>query len=182
MDLITDGLLAAGAVFAGLYCFVLARRVRALTDLDTGIGGAITTLNRQLAQAEAALAAAKTASAEGRDELRELIASAEAASGRLRMLIAASRDPEERANGGPAAPSASREKPPAPARAAALRPVRLSEVAPAETKASPELAEPLTSGAAGRQLDRKGASAPSARTDEADLIAALEAIAAGGAR
>ena len=39
-----NGLLIAGTLFAGLYCYVLAGRVRALKSLDSGLGGSIVTL------------------------------------------------------------------------------------------------------------------------------------------
>ena len=39
MDLIADILLVAGALGAGLYCHVLARRLSRFNDLETGVGG-----------------------------------------------------------------------------------------------------------------------------------------------
>jgi hypothetical protein len=92
VDLIMDGLLVAGALFAGTYCSVLSRRVRALKDLDSGLGGAITQMTRALEDARRALEDAKTASRDGRQDLKELITRAEAASAQLRILLAASRD------------------------------------------------------------------------------------------
>ena len=44
MDVIMDGLMIAGASFAGVYCWVLSSRVRALKSLDSGLGGAIVQL------------------------------------------------------------------------------------------------------------------------------------------
>jgi len=41
MVFIADILLAAGALSAAFYCFVLSRRLRRFTDLEKGVGGAI---------------------------------------------------------------------------------------------------------------------------------------------
>jgi hypothetical protein len=89
MQVIMDGLLFAATLFAGTYCWVLARRVRALGDLDKGLGGAITTMNRQIEQARATLAEARGSSKESRVELKTLIAEAEDAAHQLRALLAA---------------------------------------------------------------------------------------------
>jgi hypothetical protein len=107
VTLIIDGLLVAAAVFAGTYCFVLARRVRALKDLDTGIGGAITRMTQALEDARRALEEAKSAGREEHRDLRQLVGRAEVASAQLRVLLAATRNLPE-----PEAPSAPR-KPPA---------------------------------------------------------------------
>ena len=48
MDLLMNGLLLAATLFAGGYCWVLARRVRDLKSLDRGLGGSIVTLTRQI--------------------------------------------------------------------------------------------------------------------------------------
>jgi hypothetical protein len=113
VDLIMDGLLVAGALFAGTFCSVLSRRVRALKDLDSGIGGAITQMTRALEDARRALEDAKTASRDGRQDLKELITRAEAASAQLRILLAASRDlPQPSPHPQPATPPQS--APPAP--------------------------------------------------------------------
>ena len=48
MDLLMNGLLTVATLFAGGYCWVLARRVRDLKSLDKGLGGAIVTLTRQI--------------------------------------------------------------------------------------------------------------------------------------
>ncbi len=47
MELIADILLVAGALGAGLYCFVLSRRLRKFTDLEQGVGGAVAVLSSQ---------------------------------------------------------------------------------------------------------------------------------------
>jgi hypothetical protein len=128
MDLIMDGLLVAGALFAACYCWVLSRRVRALQDLDSGLGGAITGMTRALEDARRALEDAKTATREGRHDLKDLITRAEAASGQLRILLAASRDLPA-ATAAPA-PAARRPSPPPP-------PPPIEETAPVAPSTEP---------------------------------------------
>ena len=41
MALIADVLLIAGVLGAALYCMVLARRIKSLSRLDTGLGRAV---------------------------------------------------------------------------------------------------------------------------------------------
>ena len=48
MELIADILLAAGAIGAGVYCFVLARRLNRFNDLEKGVGGAVAVLSAQV--------------------------------------------------------------------------------------------------------------------------------------
>ena len=48
MTLIADILLVAGALGAGLYCHVLAGRLRRFTDLEKGVGGAVAVLSAQI--------------------------------------------------------------------------------------------------------------------------------------
>jgi hypothetical protein len=92
VTLIIDGLLVAAAAFAGTYCFVLARRVRALGNLDSGIGGAITRMTQALEEARRALEEAKAAGRQEHRDFRQLVARAEIASAQLRVLLAATRD------------------------------------------------------------------------------------------
>jgi len=48
MNLIADILLVAGALGAGIYCFVLARRLSKFNDLESGVGGAVAVLSAQV--------------------------------------------------------------------------------------------------------------------------------------
>ena len=56
---ILQACLAGGAALLGLWCFVLARRLRRLNDLETGLGGAIAVLAAEVARLEAAIATAR---------------------------------------------------------------------------------------------------------------------------
>ncbi|MFT4793161.1 MAG: hypothetical protein ACJAVR_000404 [Paracoccaceae bacterium] len=97
MDLIADGLLISAACVAALYCHVLARRLRRLGDLDAGLGGAIAALSRQAEDLRAAIDSARGAANESSRELTKRTARAEAAAGRLEILISAMHDAESRA-------------------------------------------------------------------------------------
>ena len=64
MDLIADILLAAGALGAGFYCFVLGRRLNRFNNLEKGVGGAVAVLSAQVDDLTKTLEAAqKTAAA-----------------------------------------------------------------------------------------------------------------------
>jgi len=88
MELIADGLLIAGALTAALYCWVLARRLRALRSMDKGLGGAIAGLSARVEQTRASLADTKASTSDITRELSSLTARAEIAAGRLELLLA----------------------------------------------------------------------------------------------
>ena len=94
MGLLMDGLLMAASLFAGAYCWVLARRVKDLKDLDKGLGGSIVNLTRQIELARATLDEARNAAKDTRHDLSQLSARAEAAAAQLRLLIATVKPPE----------------------------------------------------------------------------------------
>lgn len=88
MELIADGLLLAGTAAAAFYCYILARRVRGLTNLDAGLGGAITALSRQVEDMRVSVDAAKRVSGASAKDLVAMTARAEIAAGRLELLLA----------------------------------------------------------------------------------------------
>jgi hypothetical protein len=92
MDLIMNGLLLTATLFAGLYCWVLSGRVRALKSLDSGLGAAIVTLTRQIELARGTLEEARSAARDGRADLSQLVARGDATAAQLRILLAALRD------------------------------------------------------------------------------------------
>lgn len=92
MELISDILLGAGAMGAGLFCYVLARRLSAFNRLETGMGGAIAVLSAQVDEMTRALAAARLATSESTRELSDLTARAEASTQRLELLLASLHD------------------------------------------------------------------------------------------
>ncbi|MDA9207977.1 hypothetical protein N9O61_03735 [Octadecabacter sp.] len=92
MAFIADILLAAGAMSAALYCFILSRRLRRFTDLEQGVGGAIAVLSVQVDDLSKALQKAEAATAASANGLATQSRSAEAAAKRLELLMASLHD------------------------------------------------------------------------------------------
>ena len=96
MELVADILLVAGALGAGFYCFVLARRLNRFNDLEKGVGGAVAVLSAQVDDLGKTLTAARSASNESTSSLEDLTARAEAVAQRLELLMASLHDlPDE---------------------------------------------------------------------------------------
>ena len=92
MSLIADVFLIAAALGAGLYCFVLSRRLSKFTDLESGMGGAVAVLAVQVDELTKALEAAQSSSATSVNDLNVLVTRAEEASTRLELLMASLHD------------------------------------------------------------------------------------------
>ena len=92
MELVANILLVAGALGAGFYCFVLARRLNKFNDLEKGVGGAVSVLSAQAEDLNKTLLAARTASDGSNAALEDLTARAEAVANRLELLIASLHD------------------------------------------------------------------------------------------
>lgn len=92
MDVIADILLAAGAVGAGFYCFVLGRRLKKFNDLEKGVGGAVAVLSAQVDDLTKTLAAAQNTASVSAETLTELTGRAEAMSQRLELQMASLHD------------------------------------------------------------------------------------------
>lgn len=96
MELIADFLLVAGALGAGFYCFVLARRLNRFNDLEKGVGGAVAVLSAQVDDLTKTLVAARESSDGSNAALIDLTGRAEAAAQRLELLMASLHDiPEQ---------------------------------------------------------------------------------------
>ncbi len=104
MELIADILLVAGALGAGLYCFVLSRRLKRFTDLEKGVGGAVAVLSSQANELKQSLNAAREASDQSGVALKDLTNRAESVAQRLELMMASMHDviPEEEAPDEPA--------------------------------------------------------------------------------
>ncbi len=111
MEFIADILLVAGALGAGLYCFVLSRRLKRFTDLEQGVGGAVAVLSTQAEELKKSLDSARAASDQSGDELKELTERAQSVAQRLELMMASMHDviPEENAAPQPPAPDVSSE-------------------------------------------------------------------------
>ena len=92
MELIADILLGAGAIGAGVYCLVLARRLRSFAALEKGMGGAIAVLSKQVDEMTRALDGARDQAGVSATKLDALATRGEAAAQRLELLIAALHD------------------------------------------------------------------------------------------
>lgn len=92
MQMIADTLLAAGALGAGFYCFILAARLRRFTDLEKGVGGAVAVLSVQVDDLEKSLQVAQSTATGSVATLTEVSARAESAARRLELLVASLHD------------------------------------------------------------------------------------------
>lgn len=88
MDFIADGLLLIGTFTAVFYCYSLSRKIKSLSNLDSGLGGAITALSTQVEEMKVTFDAAKKVSGSSVDEMKATTARAEIAAGRLELLLA----------------------------------------------------------------------------------------------
>ena len=88
MAFIADILVGAGALAAAFYCFILSRRLRQFTDLETGVGGAIAVLSVQVDDLSKALKRAEAASTDSANGLATQTAAAQDAANKLELLVA----------------------------------------------------------------------------------------------
>jgi hypothetical protein len=92
MDLISDILLVAGALGAGLYCFVLGRRLARFNDLEKGVGGAVAVLSAQVDDLTKTLEAAQLTAGASATTLKELTGRGETMARRLELHLASLHD------------------------------------------------------------------------------------------
>lgn len=92
MELIADILLVAGALGAGFYCYILARRLSRFNDLETGVGGAVAVLSMQVDDLTKTLNAAQAAAGASGESLANLTDRAESVAKRLELMVASMHD------------------------------------------------------------------------------------------
>ena len=115
MEMIADILLVAGALGAGFYCYILARRLSRFNDLENGVGGAVAVLSAQGDDLTKVLEAAQTTASASTMSLDALTDRAEGVAKRLELLVASMHDlPDEQAKPAPAAPPKPPEAPTGP--------------------------------------------------------------------
>lgn len=103
MEMIADILLVAGALGAGFYCYILARRLSRFNDLENGVGGAVAVLSAQVDDLTKTLLAAQNTASASTDSLDALTDRAEGVAKRLELLVASMHDiPENPAQSQPA--------------------------------------------------------------------------------
>lgn len=101
--MIADILLVAGALGAGFYCFILARRLTRFTDLENGVGGAVAVLSAQVDDLSKTLTTAQKSAGDSSKSLNELTERAEDVARRLELLVASMHDLPQ-SSAAPAAP------------------------------------------------------------------------------
>ncbi|WP_299607864.1 hypothetical protein [uncultured Tateyamaria sp.] len=104
MDLVADILLAAGALGAGFYCFVLGRRLSRFNNLEKGVGGAVAVLSAQVDDLTKTLEAAQRTAAESAETLNDTTQRATEMARRLELQMAALHDVPEPAPERPSPP------------------------------------------------------------------------------
>lgn len=102
MGILADSLLILGTLGLGVFCLVLARRLRALGRLENGMGGAIAVLSAQVDELTRTLATARTTAEDHSGKLEQQTRRAEAAVRRLELLLASLNDLPDSAAGRPA--------------------------------------------------------------------------------
>lgn len=115
MEIIADILLAAGAIGAGFYCFVLGRRLNRFNDLEKGVGGAVAVLSAQVDDLTKTLSAAQITAAQSAQSLNDLTSRAEDISRRLELQMASLHDIPQNPQPAPAPPPQAAPPAPAPA-------------------------------------------------------------------
>lgn len=103
MEFLSDLFLAAAAIGAAAYCFVLSRRLAALGALEGGVGTAIAVLSGQIDALQRSLKAAQEAASSAGGQLDGQTQRAEAVARRLELLLASMHDLPEAAPDRPAA-------------------------------------------------------------------------------
>jgi hypothetical protein len=92
MAIIADIMLGAGALGAAIYCLVLSRRLQRLTQLESGMGGAIAVLSAQVDDMTRTLGKAQDAARNSATSLESQTGRAEEAVRRLEILLATLHD------------------------------------------------------------------------------------------
>ena len=92
IEMIADILLVAGAIGAGFYCYVLARRLSRFNDLENGVGGAVAVLSAQVDDLTKTLEAAQKTASASTMSLDGLTDRAESVAKRLELLVASMHD------------------------------------------------------------------------------------------
>lgn len=92
MTLVADFLVACGGFAAAFYCYLLSRRLKRFTALESGMGSAIAVLSAQVDDMTAALTKAKSSAERSEGALEAQVRRAEAAAARLEVMLASLHD------------------------------------------------------------------------------------------
>lgn len=113
MEMISDILLAAGAIGAAIYCIVLAGRLKRFNNLQNGMGGAVAVLSAQVDDMTKTLQQAQRAAVTSSVNLTSLTERAEEVAKRLELMLASMHDLPEPAPDQPQTPKAAPNAEPA---------------------------------------------------------------------
>lgn len=105
MGFLSDLLLTAAAIGAAAYCYILSRRLTALSSLEGGMGNAIAVLSSQVDDLTKLLRSAQHTAGQAGTHLTDQTERAEHAAKRLELLVASLHDL-------PAAPASPRDRAP----------------------------------------------------------------------
>ncbi|WP_176248867.1 MULTISPECIES: hypothetical protein [unclassified Sulfitobacter] len=92
MALISDILLASGAMAAAIYCYILGQRLKHFNSLERGVGGAVAVLSSRVDDLTKALSSAQATAAGSAETLLELTEKAEQSSRRMELRMASLHD------------------------------------------------------------------------------------------
>ncbi|WP_323037665.1 DUF6468 domain-containing protein [Pararhodobacter sp.] len=92
MDFLSDLVLAAAAIGAAAYCFILSRRLSALSSLEGGMGSAIAVLSGQVDDLKRLIKAAQNSTGQAGSQLSEQTKRAENVAKRLELMMASMHD------------------------------------------------------------------------------------------
>ena len=135
MSLIADGLLIAAALTAGIYCFVLSRRLKAFAGTESGIGKQIKELTTTLDETRTALKEAQESAAKQSETLARDIGQARKLSTNITNLIANAQSAADALLLARETQPAMAPEPPKPKQPKAAQPI---EIAPDPAPPAPE--------------------------------------------
>lgn len=92
MNFLSDLLLAAAAAGAATYCFILSRRLSALSSLEGGMGSAIAVLSAQVDDLKRLIKTAQSTAGQAGSQLSDQTQRAENVAKRLELLVASMHD------------------------------------------------------------------------------------------
>lgn len=95
LSLLSDILLLGATAGIALWCRLLARRLRAFNDLDSGLGGTIAALARQVDDLRSTIVDATRETEDGTARLEAALERADDRIGRMEMLLASLETLEE---------------------------------------------------------------------------------------
>lgn len=87
MELVVDFLLLAASGTAGLFCWVLSRKLKALTSAEAGLGAGVAALSQSAEEMKTILAGVKTSAEETAARVEALLAEADEKAAHLKGLI-----------------------------------------------------------------------------------------------